>query len=188
MARRGRWQMVQTGGTPAYIRDCFRLAVVLVSDLPAKDLCGALTTVNGLSLAMYAENAQAALLARVLERLSGAVDMGYRAAYRLESGRTRTAIVQGHIRVADGRSDPALFGGHPRLLQDLRRMERGELQDPIQIKRLREFKEAGVDVVEFPTSPAVDMRFGLNMAQPVVIFQDRFRNAEASERVSVQWL
>lgn len=188
--RRSRWQIVQTGGSPVYARDCFRFAVVLVNNIPAKDLCNALMNVAQFSLATYAESAPAALLARVVERLSGATDLGFRAAYRLEAGRTRTAIVQGHIRVADGRSDPAFFGGHPRLLQDVRRWERGELLDmPIQLKRLKELEEAGVDVVEFPTNPAVDMRFGgLNLAQPVVIFRDRFRVGEASGRVSVRWL
>lgn len=185
------WQFVQTEGSPVYVRECDRFAVVPVNDSPSPDLCGALTAVDAFSLAIYAESRFAAVLARTLERRAGAIDLGrFGSTYRLEAHRTRTAVAQGSIRVADGRSDPAFFGGHSRLLHDVRRWELRELQDlPIQLKRLKELEAAGVDVVEFPTNPAVDMRFArINLAQPVAISQTRFRAAEASGRVNVRWL
>lgn len=191
-----RKELVQTAGAPIYARDCHRIAVVPVNDSPAPDLCSALTVVDQYSLAMYAESEFAAQIARTLERRAGATDLrSFGSTFRLERSRSRIAIAQGDIRIADGRSDQAFFGGHSRLLRDGRHWEAKDLDGlpsediPPQIKRLRELEMAGVDVVEFPTNPAVDLRFsGLTLAQPVVICQARFRAAEESGRVSVKWL
>jgi hypothetical protein len=184
-------QVVQTGGSSIYARDCDRVAVVPVNDSPAEDLCSALPTVDAFCLATYAHSRFEAILARVLEQRTGPIDLGrFGASFRLERHRTRTAVAQGSIRIADGRSDPAFFGGHPRLLHDVHRWKRsGELLDvPVQLRRLRELENAGVDVVEFPVNPAVDMRFArIKLAQPIVICQNRFRAAEASGRVTVRW-
>lgn len=187
---RRHWQIVQTEGSPIYTRDCEEFAIVPVVNQPSTDLCGALAGVDAFSLAMYAESSFGAVLARTLERLAGAVDLnGVGRTFRLEGHRTRTATVQGNIRVADGRSDPAFFGGHSRLRHDVRLWEFGALFDmPVQLRRLKELEAVGVDVVEFPSSPAVDMRFArINLAQPVVICKERFRRAEESGRVSVNW-
>ena len=186
-----RWQVVQAGGSSVYARDCDQIAVVPVNDSPAKDLCSALPTVDAFCLATYAHTSFEAILARVLERRAGAIDLGrFGSTFRLERHRTRTALARGKIRMADGRSDPAFFGGHARLLRDIVRWKRsGELLDtPIQLRRLRELESAGVDVVEFPMNPAVDVRFArVKLAQPIVICQNRFRAAEASGRVTVRW-
>ncbi len=185
-----RWKMVQTEGAPTYVRDCTRFAAVPVANRPSKDLCGALTQVDDYCLTVYAKNEFSAILALALERRAGAVDLGrLGSTFKDERHRRRTAFVQGEIVVADGRSDPMLFGGHGRLLHDCRQWESGVLEDmPVQIKRLKELEAAGVDVVELPTNAAVDMKFArLNLAQPVAICRDRFRLAELSGRVGVRW-
>ena len=52
----------------------------------------------------------------------------------------------------------------------------------MQIKRLRELERAGVDVVEFPTDAAVDLKFSrLNLAQPAVLCIETFRIALARD-------
>jgi hypothetical protein len=194
--KRRQKMLVQTEGAPIYARDCPRVAVVPVNNSPAPDLCSALTVVDQYSLAMYAETPFAARLARTLERRAGARDLrSFGSTFRLEKKRSRMALVQGDIRIADGRSDPAFFGGHSRLLRDVRWWETREPEGPeaedvpVQIKRLRELEKAGVDVVEFPSNPAVDLSFsGLALAQPVVICQPRFEVAEEGGRVSVKWL
>jgi hypothetical protein len=172
------------------VRDCTRFAAVPVEDNPTEDLPASLPQVDRFGIAIYAKTKFAADLARTLERRSGAVELGrFGTTYKeMKTGR-RIAIVQGKIVVADGRTDPAFFGGHPRLLLDCRRWEAGELEDmPIQIKRLRELERAGVDVVEFPTNAAVDLKFSrLNLAQPVVLCVDAFRVALATGRVTVKW-
>jgi hypothetical protein len=174
-----------------YARDCDQIAVVPVSDSPTEDLCGALPAVDAFSLAIYAKTPFAAILARVLELRTGAIDLGpFSSTFRRERHRTRTAVAQGNIRMADGRSDPAFFGGHSRLLHDVRRWRRsGEPADaPIQLRRLKELESVGVDVVEFPMNPAVEAQFArIKLAQPIVICQNRFRAAEASGRVTVRW-
>jgi hypothetical protein len=187
----GEWRIVQTEGSPVHARDCDQIAVVPVSDSPIQDLCSALPAVEAYSLASYAETRFAAVLARVLELRTGAIDLGrLGASLHREGERTRTAVVQGRIRMADGRSDPAFFGGQPRLLHDVGLWQRsGETGDaPLQIKRLRELEKVGVDVVEFPIGPAIGKRFGkIELAQPVVICRSRFRAAEANGRVTVRW-
>jgi hypothetical protein len=188
---RRHWKIVRTGGAPCYVRDCTQFAAVPVDDSPTEDLPSALPEADRFNLAVYAESKFAADLALTLGQRAGAVDLGpFGATYKeIKQGR-RMAIVQGNIVVADGRTDPAFFGGHARLLQDCRRWEAEELKYmPIQIRRLRELEEAGVDVVEFPTSAAVDLKFArLNLAQPVALCRDRFRIAQITGRVSVKWL
>lgn len=188
MARR--WKIVRTAGAPCHVRDCTRLAAVPVDDMPAEDLPDALPQVDRFGLAVYAENVFSVDLARTLGRRSGAVDLGrFGATYKELQKTRRVALVQGKIVIADGRIDPAFFGGHGRLLEYARRWEAGELKDiPLQIKRLRELEDAGVDVVEFPTNAAVDLKFArLNLAQPVVICTNRLRVALATGRVTVKW-
>lgn len=187
---RRHWKIVRTGGAPCYVRDCTQFAAVPVDDSPIEDLPAALPEVRGFCIAVYAESKFAADLALTLGQRAGASDLGrFGGTFREAKRKRRMAIVQGNIVVADGRSDPAFFGGHARLLQDGRRWEKGELKEPpVQIKRLRELEEAGVDVVEFPTNAAVDLKFArLNLAQPVVLCRDRFRIANASGRVTVKW-
>jgi hypothetical protein len=175
-----------------YARDCDQIAVVPVNDSPTRDLCSSLTTVDVFSLAVYAKTRFTAILARTIERrATGAANLGrFGTTFRRERRLTRTAVAQGRIRMADGRFDPAFFGGHSRLISDVRKWERGdEPRDlPIQLKRLRELEAAGVDVVAFPTDQPVDARFaGIKLAQPIVICQERFRVAETSGRVRVRW-
>ena len=184
------WKMIPTEGAPTEVRRCSKLAAVPVLNMPAIDLCHALLQVAGFSLGMYAKNKFTAILAIALERSAGPIDMGgIGKAYRRERREQHVAIVQGEIVIAKGRSDPQLLGGQARLLQDVRRWEAGELDDePVQLKRLKELEAAGVDVIELPSSTAVDLRYArINLAQPVAICRDRFRFAEASGRVNVQW-
>lgn len=184
------WIWLETEGAPAKTRVCDQLAVVSAPDRPALDLCNALPQVDDFSLASYGKTRFAVLLGAALERSAGVSDLGgIRKLFRLESARRRTAVVQGEIVIANGRNDLELAGGAPRLLLDGRRWEVGELRDmPTQVKRLRELAAAGVDAVELPTNPAVDLKFGrLNLAQPVVICRDRFRQGEATGRVRVRW-
>lgn len=189
---RERLQVVRTEGSSVYARDCDRIAVVLVDDSPAEDLCSALPAVDAFCLATYAKTSFEAILARVLEQRTDLRDLGggLSASYRLEKHRTRTALAQGRIRMANGRSDPAFFGGQARLLSDVSRWKRGGEagEPPVQLRRLRELEQLGVDVVEFPVNPAVDARFArVKLAQPIVICRNRFRAAEASGRVTVRW-
>ena len=186
-----RWRIVRTAGEPCYIRDCTQFAAVPVLDEPAKDLASALPRVDGFALAVYGESKLAVDLALTLGKRSGARDLGrFGATYREVKNTRRMAIVHGQIIVADGRTDPAFFGGQGRLLEDSRRWEAGHRKEmPIQIRRLRELEEAGVDLVEFPTNAAVDLKFGrLNLAQPVVISRRLFREGEENGRVIVEWL
>lgn len=185
------WQMISTEGAPTYIRTCARFTAVPVSNKPAIDLCGALPAVDRFGLAMYAESPFKAILAQTLERSAGAIDLGnLTAMYRREKRQCQVALVQGDIVVAKGRTDPELFGGPSRLLHDCRRWEAGELKaEPVQVKRLKELEAAGADVIELQTNAAVDLRFSrVNLAQPVVICRERFRQAELTERVKVKWL
>jgi hypothetical protein len=186
---RRQWEMRQTSGAPTKVRTCPELAALLVENRPNRDLCDALPQVDGYNLGAYAKNEFAAVLARALERSAGAIDLSrLGSAFRQEKRERRIAIVQGDILIADGRSDPELFGGHARLLHDFLRWKAGELNEPIQLKRLRELDVAGVDVVEFSTNAAVDLRFArINLAQPVVICRDRFRDAVATGRVRIRW-
>ncbi len=173
------------------MRDCTQFAAVPVDDNPTEDLPASLPQVDRFGIAIYAETKPAADLALTLERRSGAVELGrFATTHKEVKNSRRIAIVQGKIVVADGRTDPAFFGGHARLLLDSRRWEAGELEDlPIQLKRLRELERAGVDVVEFPTNAAVDLKFArLNLAQPVVLCTEGFRIALATGRVTVKWL
>lgn len=187
-----RLQAIRTGSSSIYVRECDRVAVVPVEDSPADDLCFALPTVDdAFCLATYAKTSLGAVLARVLEQRDGSGDLSrLSTSYRIERHRTRIAFAQGAMRIADGRSDPAFFGGHPRLLEDVGIWEEGDEagEPPVQLRRLRELEGLGVDVVEFPVNPAVAMRFArINLAQPVVICCNRFRAAEASGRVTVRW-
>lgn len=187
---RRQWKLFQTEGAPTYVRNCSCFAVVPAENRPSEDLCGALRQVDGYCLTIYAKSEFAANLALTLERRAGAVDLGrLGSVFKEEQRRRRAAFVQGEIVVADGRSDPMLFGGRGRLLHDGRQWEADELKTmPVQIKRLKEMEAAGVDVVELPTNAAVDMKFaGLNLAQPVAICRDRFRVAESTGRVKVRW-
>jgi hypothetical protein len=188
---RDRWQVVQAGASSAHARDCNRIAVVLVNDSPAEDLCSALPTVDAYCLATYARTEFEATLAQVLEARACASELGQLSeSFRLERDRTRTAIAHGRIRIADGRSDPAFFGGQPRLLRDFKRWKlSGEHADvPIQLRRLRELESLGVDVVELPMSSVVEAQAArIKLAQPIVICQNRFRAAEAHGRVTVRW-
>jgi len=184
------WQMIPTEGAPTYVRTCSKLAAVPVMNRPSIDLCNALLQVDRFGLGMYAKSKFAAILAIALERSAGPIDMGgIGKMYRRTRREQHVAMVQGDIVIAKGRSDPQLLGGQARLLHDVRRWEAGELEDePIQLKRLKELEAAGVDVIELPSSTAVDLRYArLNLAQPVAICCDGFRLAEAAERVMVKW-
>lgn len=190
MRKRRQWRLVPTDGSPCHVRICSRFAAVPVEDTPTEDLPASLTQVEGFGIARYATSKFAADIALTLEHRSGAVEMSrFGRSYRKVKEGRRIAVVQGEILVADGRTDPAFFGGHARLLHDGRRWQDDDLDDiPVQIKRLRELERADVDVIEFPTNAAVDLRFSrLNLAQPVVVCCNTFRTAVASGRVTVEW-
>lgn len=183
--------IIRTAGEPCYVRDCTQFAAVPVDDAPTQDLASALPQVDGFSLGIYGQSKHAVELARTLEKRAGARDLGrFGTTYREVKKDRRVAIVHGTIVVADGRADPAFFGGQGRLLEDCRRWEAGIRKEmPVQIKRLRELEEAGVDVAELPTNAAVDLKFGrLNLAQPVVISRKLFRSGQDTGRVKVEWL
>lgn len=185
-----KWQFHRTGGAPIPVRRCTELAVVALDDVPVRSLWTALPRIAGrYGLATYSVSEFGAKLARALEQLAGPIDLSFSAVYRNVSCRTRTARVQGDLVIADGRRDPAFFGGQPRLLHDARLWEYKEIHAiPVQIQRLRELEMAGIDLVDLPSSPAVDNRFaGLSLAQPVVILLDRLHVAEKQGRVRVEW-
>jgi len=184
------WNWRETEGVPAKTRICIELAAVPVPDIPALDLCNALLQVDDFGIASYGRDPFSAILGSALERSAAACDIGsLRKIFRLEKARRKVAIVHGEIVIANGRNDLQLAGGAPRLLFDGRLWEAGELQDiPTQIRRLRELAAAGVDVVELPTNPAVDVKFGrVNLAQPVAVCRDQFRKGEAAGRIAVTW-
>ncbi|HWM63394.1 MAG TPA: hypothetical protein VNP96_05315 [Solirubrobacterales bacterium] len=184
------WKLVQNGDSPASVRDCPQMAIVAVDNAPILDLLSALTPVGeGFAIATYARSALAVKLERVLGQVSGSIDHGFFGAWRDVNRRTRTACVQGGLRVGDGRLEPAFFGGHARLLEDVLLWENDELpHEPVQLARLREYESAEVDVVEFPPSATVNKRFtGLNLVQPVVLSLSRLREAEVTGRIVVKW-
>jgi hypothetical protein len=174
------------GGHPAPVRDCLRIAIVAVDNSPAQDFLSALPTIGGgFAIATYAESELAVRLGYTLERLSGPTDRGFLATWGEVKRRTRTASVDGNLRIGNGRRDPAFFGGLGRLVDVSRD---GLPYEPVQLVRLREFEAAGVDVVEFPPSTAVQRQFArLNLVQPVVISLRRLREAEAEGRLRVTW-
>jgi hypothetical protein len=186
----GGWQFFQTDGAPAYSRLCVQSVVVPAGGRPGLDLCSTLPNVGPFALAMYAESQATARLARTMELQAGPMDMrSFGSIHKKVKRSTRNALVQGDLRIADGRSDPAFIGGHARLVDDFGRWRRGECPDvPIQIRRLSQLEAAGIDAVDFPSSAAVDLRFGLQLARPVVICKRRFREAEEARRVQVTWL
>ena len=124
-----------------------------------------------------------------LERLSGPIDLGFFATLRDVNRRIRTASVHGELTIGNGKCEPAFFGGTARLLEHMRLWEAGELPfEPVQLTRLRQLEAAGIDVVEFPSSAAVNNRFaGLNLVRPVVISLNRLREAESAGRLQVEW-
>lgn len=185
-----RWQIAPTAGAPAAVRVCDEIVAVSFDDSPSADWLSAFPTVaDRFAIAAYAESERAAILARTLEQISGSVDFGFSATLRKVRSRTRTATVRGSdLKIANGRTEHCFFGGPARLHDDFREWEEDEEAGlpPIAFDRLVELEEAGVDIVELPSSPAVDNRFaGLNLAQPVILCLHRLRQAQDAGRLEI---
>lgn len=182
------WRFQQNPGPLALVRDCTKKAAFTVPLRPAKDILAAMPAVAGYGFAIYGESPHAALLARAMEIQASVLDMrSFGSIYRLVKRTSRCIEISGELMLANGRVEQAFVGGQPRMWEDYGKWLRGELPElPIQVLRMMELELAGVDGVEFPQNPAVDMRFGLQVGQPIVISLSRLRMALKEGRVTLR--
>jgi hypothetical protein len=130
---------------------------------------------GGLGFALAVDSPHAARLARALEVQANMPDRaGFGAIGKWIERTTRCLAIGGQLRIFDGRRDPAFLGG--------------QMTDPAWLDQMTGLELAGVDGVELPQSPAVDTRFGPQVAQPIVFSINRLRAGSAEGRVSFRWL